>query len=101
MRLAYGVSVGPVMVAVQARRLLGSSGNAETPGVEDIMSCMSSVWRLLRRNQPDHRKEAFLVRVPLGHTLCIVAAGSGSKFRRLMGSRLSWGRILSVLHGVI
>ena len=46
MRLAYGVSAGPVMVAVHSRRLFGSSGKAETPGVEDIISCMSSVWRL-------------------------------------------------------
>lgn len=43
MRFAYGVSAGPVMVAVQASRLFGSSGKAETPGVEDIISCMSSV----------------------------------------------------------
>lgn len=51
MRLAYGVSAGPVIVAVQARRLFGSSGKAETPGVEDIMSCINSVWRLLKGSQ--------------------------------------------------
>ena len=45
-RPAYGVSEGPEMVAVQASRLLGLSGNAEIPGVVDNMSCMSSVCRL-------------------------------------------------------
>ena len=43
---AYGVSAGPEMVAVQASKLLGLSGKAETPGVVESMSCMSSVCRL-------------------------------------------------------
>ena len=34
------------MVAVHSSKLLGSSGKAETPGVVDIMSCISSVCRL-------------------------------------------------------
>ena len=34
------------MVAVHDRRLFVASGKAEMPGVVDIMSCMSSFWRL-------------------------------------------------------
>ena len=74
MRFAYGVSAGPAMVAVQARRLLGSSGKAETPGVEDIMSCISSVWRLLRSISRRARGEGQVGGLPLSYTLRIVAS---------------------------
>lgn len=44
-RPAYGVSSGPTMVPVHARRL-PSSGKADMPGVEDIMRDMSSLCSL-------------------------------------------------------
>ena len=47
-RESYGVSEGPAIVAVQLRRFSGEEGKAEMPGVVDIMSCISSVWRLKR-----------------------------------------------------
>ena len=34
------------MVAVHERRLPSAEGNAEMPGVEDVMSCISSVCNL-------------------------------------------------------
>ena len=45
MRPAYGVSDGPLMVAVHASRL-SESGKALIPGVDDIINVMSSVCRL-------------------------------------------------------
>lgn len=60
MRPAYGVSAGPVIVAVQAKRLFGSSGKAETPGVDDIMSCISSVWRLPKEVSNNNRSHTLV-----------------------------------------
>ena len=42
-RLAYGVSAGPMIVAFQLKRFSGDEGNAETPGVPEHMICISSV----------------------------------------------------------
>lgn len=47
-RAAYGVSSGPSIVAVQARRFPGSDGKAETPGAAEVISCINSVCKLLR-----------------------------------------------------
>lgn len=47
-RFSYGVSSGPIIVAVQDNRLPSAFGNAEIPGVGDIMSCMSSLCSLYR-----------------------------------------------------
>ncbi len=38
--------MGPMMVPVQLRRFSGEEGKAEMPGVEESISCMSSVCRL-------------------------------------------------------
>lgn len=46
-RLAYGVSSGPSMVAVhEVRSTPSPEGKAETPGAGEVMSCMSSVCKL-------------------------------------------------------
>lgn len=45
-RPAYGVSFGPIIVAVHKRRL-PSLGKALTPGVGDIISDMSSDCNLI------------------------------------------------------
>ena len=42
-RLAYGVSEGPAMVAFQLRRFSAEDGKAETPGVPEHIICISSV----------------------------------------------------------
>ena len=46
MRLAYGVSSGPSMVAVHDWRLPSADGKAEIPGAADVISCINSVCKL-------------------------------------------------------
>jgi hypothetical protein len=55
---SYGVPSGPLIVPVQRVRL-PSCGNALMPGVEDIISCINSVWRLgaLVEKAPEEEEE--------------------------------------------
>lgn len=41
------MSVGPAIVAVQDRRLLGEEGKAEIPGVEESIKSISSFCSLV------------------------------------------------------
>ena len=71
-RSAYGVSTGPVIVAVQSNRFSGVDGKAEIPGVGCIIRFINSVWSLILVNKVIDGMDRE-VPLPLIDALCIMS----------------------------